>query len=254
MPYVEVGGEKVFYLASPAVPASGKAVVLVHGAGGSCQRWLPQFNFLSRRYPVVVPDLPGHGRSGGQPCRDIAAGAEWLAGFLKDAGLEQAVVGGHSMGGAVALALALRGWPGLAGLMLVATGARLKVGPWFLTSLAAGAYPEAFLDWLYGPRAGDDLLQAAASELQTTDPALYLADFSAGDGFDCRQELERIVVPSLIIVGSEDRMTPVKYSSYLAENLAEARLTVIPGAGHMVMLEKPEETNMAMDDFLAGLF
>lgn len=254
MPYVEVQGEQVFYLASPALPALRKAVVFVYGAGGSYQRWLPQFNFLSRRYPVLVPDLPGHGRSGGKPCPGIAAYAGWLAAFLEAVGLEQAIVCGHSMGGAVALALGLGGWSGLAGLVLVATGARLKVGPWFLASLSAGTYPEGFLDWLYGPQAGEELRQAAVRELEVTDPSLFLADFSACDGFDCRQELGRISVPALVIVGSEDRMTPVEYSSYLAGDLREARLVVVPGAGHMVMLEKPQETNQALDGFLAGFF
>ena len=78
-------------------------------------------------------------------------------------------------------------------------------------------------------------------------------DYAACNGFDVMGELGRLAVPALVVVGSEDRMTPVKYSQYLHEHLRGSRLTIIPGAGHLAMAEKPAETNAAIGEFLRGI-
>lgn len=85
--------------------------------------------------------------------------------------------------------------------------------------------------------------------MENTDPLIYLNDLKSCDRFDIRDNLHRISKPTLIICGSEDSLTPVKYSRFLEENLPQSRLEIINGAGHMVMLEKPEAVNRAIINF-----
>ncbi|HAP32053.1 MAG TPA: alpha/beta hydrolase, partial [Firmicutes bacterium] len=84
-------------------------------------------------------------------------------------------------------------------------------------------------------------------------PEVWYADFTACNNFDILSDLLRINIPTLVLCGAEDRMTPLKYSRYLAENIAWAKLEIFDGAGHMLMLEKPDEVNMAVQNFLEGL-
>ena len=115
----------------------GPPLVLVHGAGGSADLWDPQLDGLADVARVVAPDLPGHGRAPGQGKPSIAAYAEWLGTFLGTLRAGRAVVVGHSMGGAVAQALALRAPGRLAGLVLIGTGAKLRVLPRLVDLLRA---------------------------------------------------------------------------------------------------------------------
>jgi pimeloyl-ACP methyl ester carboxylesterase len=84
-------------------------------------------------------------------------------------------------------------------------------------------------------------------------PAVALNDFICCDEFDIMEQVRNISVPSLVICGSEDVMTPVKYSTFLAERIPGARQVVIDGGTHAVMREKPAEYNQAIEDFLASL-
>jgi pimeloyl-ACP methyl ester carboxylesterase len=81
-------------------------------------------------------------------------------------------------------------------------------------------------------------------------PEVFLADFTACDRFEMIGQLPLINLPVLVICGDEDRLTPPKYSSYLQQKLPRAELSVIEGAGHMVMVEKPGETNKAIGRFI----
>lgn len=181
--------------------------------------------------------------------------ADWVAAEIGNRGWAPAAVCGHSMGGAMAQTLALR-YPGLLGaLVLVGTGARLKVLPNLLASLSSD-YPAAvdsIMKMAFGPSAPASMLRKSARQMLRVPVGVTLGDFQACDRFDIRAEVERIRVPTLIICGSEDRMTPPRYAEFLKEKIPASKLVLIPGAGHMVMLEKPDEVNAALADFLAGL-
>ena len=83
-----------------------------------------------------------------------------------------------------------------------------------------------------------------------TDPAVLHSDFIACDCFDIRTKLDQIHIPTLVISGTEDKMTPLKYSRYLVENIVDARLIIIEGAGHFSMLQKPKMVANAIAEFM----
>jgi len=250
MPYAKTATGDLFYTVSRG-PAAGPALVLVHGAGGTRLHWPAAL----RRLPgatVYTLDLPGHGRSA-RPGRDtVEAYADAVVAFLDTAGIERAVVVGHSMGGAVAMTLALDFADRMDGLILVATGARLRVAPAILDGIHSDFVGTAELitrfAWATGtPRRLTNLGQQALLE---TSPDVLLGDFTACDRFDVMERLGEITAPTLVIEGSADQLTTVKYARFLAEHISSAHLAVIDGAGHMVMLEQPAEVARAVQDFL----
>ncbi len=251
MPYLELDGERFYYAGD--VNRDGVPVIFCHGSGGGHQHWLYQIKGLREKINPLAFDLPGHGRSEGSPANDIAVYRNWLHGFIKTLGLSSFVLGGHSMGGAIALSYALQ-YPGeVSGLILVGSGGRLRVLPAFLETLQAGSVPATLTDHLYGPEAPEELIKTGREEVESTAASIYYADLSACDKFDVMEDLPQISQPVLMICGGEDRMTPVKYSRYLEGKLPRGQVTVIEGAGHMVMLEKPDEVNQAINTFVRQL-
>lgn len=234
---------------------AGPPLVLVHGAGGSADLWDPQLDGLADVARVVAPDLPGHGRAPGRGKPSIAAYAQWLGAFLGTLRAGRAIVVGHSMGGAVAQALALRSPGRLAGLVLIGTGAKLRVLP-RLVDLLRKRPPEAqslLHDLAFAAATPRECGQAVDRVLRQGAPLVTLGDYLACDRFDVRAELERIRLPTLVVAGAEDRLTPPKYSRFLADQIPGARLVEIPGAGHFPQLEQPRAVNAAIREFLAGL-
>ena len=217
-------------------------MVFLHGAGGSHQLWLYQVRGL-REATCYALDLPGHGQSagGGQDC--VAAYTDWLIAFLDAAGLEKAALVGHSMGGAIALDAALRYQERVAGLGLVATGARLRVAPAVLDGLHhdLAATVRLIAEWCYGPQVPPEMIRLGEQQMAATSPDILHSDFVACNLFDVTSRLSEIVAPTVIVCGAEDRLTPPKYAAYLRDNIPGAALHLIEGAGHMVMLEKPQQ-------------
>ncbi len=248
MPYIEFDNNRFYYAGN--IKQGYTPVIFCHGSGGSHHHWLYQLKDLKDRAAPLAVDLPGHGRSEGTPANSIAVYREWLHRFCLEAGLGPSVFAGHSMGGAIALDYALNYPTDVLGLILVGSGGRLRVLPALLESLEKGSIPPTFFEFLYGPAASQDILSSGQKELENTPAATYYADLTACDNFDVMDELPRIKQPVLMICGSEDRLTPVKYSRYLEEALPRGQVEVIEGAGHMVMLEKPKEVNRAAADFI----
>lgn len=233
---------------------AGAPLVLVHGAGGTRRHWPEALRALPGRRVIAV-DLPGHGLSAGPAERSVAGNARRLLALLDALGVGSAVVAGHSMGGAIALALALDAPARVAGLLLVGTGGRLRVSP---AVLAATADPDTLArtarelaGGLVGPGASDALRVELAEGLTANAPGVVHGDFAACDAFDVLARLGEIGVPTLVVVGTEDRLTPPKYAEYLRAHIRGARLAPIAGAGHMVMRERPEEVAAAAAAFLA---
>ncbi len=175
--------------------------------------------------------------------------------MLDALGVERTVVGGHSMGGAIAQVMAIDHAERVAGLILVGTGAKLRVAPAVLDGIPSdfNATVELVVDWSFGPAATDDMKQLGIKAIGETDPAVLLGDYRACDQFDIRGQLERIRTPTLVVGGTADRLTPLRFSQYLAENIAGAQLEIIEGAGHMMALESPDQVGAAVDRFMAEL-
>ncbi len=256
MPTVAAGGREVCYQAAvPAIPRPfAPPVVPVHGAGGSGDKWQGQLEALAAGgYRAMAIDLPGHGGSGGEGLRRIDGYRDVVLDFVDELRLDPLVLVGHSMGGAIAQAFALAYPDRLVGLALVGTGAKLRVHPDILTAHARGEVSPDFVAAGFRAHPEPELIRREAEVLRRTPADVRYGDFLACDAFNAVELVGEIRVPTLVLVGREDRMTPVKYSQFLAERIADSRLVIVEGAGHYVMLEQPAEVNRALLDFLADL-
>jgi len=173
-----------------------------------------------------------------------------VRGEIERRGLIGARVVGHSLGGAIALQLALDAPDALSGVALVGTGARLRVLPAVLD--AARSDQEAAQRTLaqigFAPE-HDDLSERYLRELEPLAPGMLYRDLAACNSFDCVAELGRITCPALIVVGAEDRLTPPKYALFLRDHLTRAILVELPGAGHYLPHEAPATLAGALRDW-----
>jgi len=251
LPHLELDNHRYYYAGD--INRAGTPLIFCHGSGGRHHHWLYQLKGLKETANPIALDLPGHGRSEGNPSDDIAVYRNWLHRIIEINGLERPVIAGHSMGGAIAIDYALQYPDDYLGLILVGSGGKLRVLPSFLEELEKGTVPDALSEYLYGPSASRELLEKGKKEAKDTAASIYYADLSACDKFDAMDKLHQITKPVLIVCGSEDRLTPVKYSRYLEEKLPDSKVELIDGAGHMVMLEEPDQVNQAIIKFIKQL-
>ena len=251
MSYLTVAGETVHYVHHRSRSAVGLPLVFIHGAGGSHQLWLYQVRGLPQATSYAL-DLPGHGQSTGPGRDSITAYTDWLIAFLDAAGLEQAALVGHSMGGAIALDAVLRYPERVAGLGLVSTGARLRVASTVLDGLRndRAATVRLIAEWCYSPQVPPEMIRLGEQQIAATPPEVLHGDFVACNAFDVTGRLSEIVATTVVVCGTEDRMTPLKYATYLRDNIPGAVLHLVEGAGHMVMLERPDEATAILAEDL----
>jgi pimeloyl-ACP methyl ester carboxylesterase len=237
---------------------SQPAIVLLHGAGFDHTTWaLHSRWFAHHGYSVLAPDLPAHGRSSGAPLATIAAMAEWTAALLDAAGASQARLVGHSMGSLIALETAARHPARVSGLGLIATAATMTVGPDLLK--AAEANDRSAIDmvsiWSLGFQAelGGSLApglwmhSGAQRVLEQCRPGVLFNDLSACNAYqNAVAAAAGIKVPATFILGERDIMTPARAGKALAAALPNSRTVVLRGAGHMMMVEQPDELLAAL--------
>ncbi len=224
-------------------------LLFIHGAGASPLVWRLQ---LLRFKDALVVELPGHSNGTGR--HSIEEYSDWVEEYMEKKSIKNPILVGHSMGGAIAITLALR-HPDLAGLVLVGTGARLSVHPEILTKINEN-YEEAcklIAKWYLSPASDPVIAERNASEMLHVNRSVTYGDFVACDKFDRMGDVAKISCKTLIAVGADDKMTPVKYSEHLHEKIANSQLVIIPGAGHSVMLEKHQAFNDAVQAFLDSL-
>jgi pimeloyl-ACP methyl ester carboxylesterase len=225
-------------------------LVLVHGSGLTERTFAEQVRAFPESDAV---SLPGHPH--GIACESVGEYAAWLDRYVRWRGPEQVVVAGHSLGGAIALRWALDFPERVAGLVLIATGAKLRVAPSYLEMIEK-RWPECIpemTDKLVGPSPPPGLRADLEAQHALVGQHSTLRDYRACDAFDVMNELTGLAIPTLVVVGTDDRMTPPKYARYLHEQIAGSQLAVIEDAGHMVMAEKPDQVNAALRSFLASL-
>lgn len=238
------------YYTDNRVRNEAPALVLVHGAGGTHFSWgeIRTVKFAA----AYSLDLPGHGRSPlpGRPSVD--AYADTVIAFVEALGLKKVVVGGISMGGAIAQAIALRQPEWLAGLILVGTGATMPVGEAILNHILPDFHQTmrliAKLEW---PKGTDEaIVERSYQELASHDLQVVYDDFAACHAFDVQPRLNQISVPTLILAGTADRLTPLPQLEFLAHNIPQAKLELIEGAGHMMVLARPQLVATTIESWL----
>ena len=226
-------------------------LVFLHGAGNSSLSFYYQLRHFRNSKAI---ELPGHPT--GRACTTIDGYLEWVRGFNAARRYKDVVLCGHSMGGAIALLYALRYPEELKGIILIGTGARLRVHP---DSLQRAAEPgEGNARWLEGQKeyfkgVEQDIYQVLVRRAIEVGPEVELNDLRACDQFDVMDQVQDIRLPTQVVCGSEDIMTPVKYSDYLAHEIKHAREQVIPGGSHFVQLEKYQDVNEQIERFMTTL-
>jgi pimeloyl-ACP methyl ester carboxylesterase len=227
-------------------------LLFIHGSGNSGLVWHYQTRYFAGSEAI---NLPGH--TEGEPCASIEDYAGWLHQYVVSKGYSELVLVGHSMGGAVAQVYALNYPQYVKGLVLVSTGARLRVSPDLFSLIESGIKaPDTWIENLVEPfysRVDTPLREEVINSVAEVGARVQLNDFRCCDNFDIMDRVHRITAPVLIICGAEDDMTQLKYSRYLADKIAGARLFVIEGGSHFVFMEKPREVNPAIEKFLREL-
>lgn len=232
---------------------SRPTLLMIHGSGGSAANYRPQLDRLGPEINPAAIDLPGCGQTPGPAPVRVEDYAQWLGDFLA-AGPVRPVLMGHSLGGAIALQLALERPSLVRGLILMGTGSRLRVLPAILDGIRDNfaAIVPMIVRYAYSPQADEATLAQGTKEMSAVDPEVLWSNFTACDRFDVSDQLGRISLPTLVLVGDGDQLTPVKYSRFLAERIPGAEMKVIEGGGHMVNLEQPRAVNQAIIDFMAS--
>ncbi len=226
-------------------------LVFIHGAGSSSLAFYYQLQHFRNSKAL---DLPGHPT--GRPCPSIEQYLEWVRGFTTARRYKNMIICGHSMGGAISMLYALRYPEEVRGIILMGTGARLRVHPDYLQLGKNSGKDNS--QWLENqmanyPGVATDMVQSLKRRSIEIGPSVEVNDLLACDQFDVMDEIQNIDLPTLVICGDQDTMTPVKYSDYLANNIAGARKVVVPGASHFVQLQKYKQVNASIEEFVASL-
>jgi non-heme chloroperoxidase len=250
---------------------AGPPVVLVHGVTLSGAVWVRQFTALADRHRVIAIDQRGHGPSvAGSDGYTFDRLARDTLDVLDGLAVADAVLVGHSMGGMVSLTAAVddpdRMAEHVAGLVLVATTAGPVTGvplwPLVTGRIAAitgrtlasaerhgwGLFPgEDLASWstriAFGSRPTPLDLELTRSLTSAMAPSAMADLLVSLVGFDVRARLGEIRLPTRIVAGSRDLLLPLFHARRMADAIPDAGLQVLPGCGHMVMLERPDELN-----------
>lgn len=229
-----------------------QTVVFLHGVGQDHTVWvLPTRYFAGHDRNVLAVDLPGHGRSEGAPHQSVEEMADWVSELMDEAGVDEAAIAGHSMGSLVALDMAARHPDRVRVLVMVAVSIPLAVGDLLMKAAADDSHDAIEMLTYWG-------LSNAAQIGGNANPGMWMAgggmrlweraahgtihaDLKACDdyvaGLDRAAE---IICPALLLLGQRDRMTPVRAAKVLRETLAEQDTVIFEGAGHALLLERPD--------------
>jgi 3-oxoadipate enol-lactonase len=245
--YVEAGGGEL------------TPIVFLHGVGSDKSVWHPQLAHFGRVRRAIAFDYPGYGDSGPATrgtTRDDYASAIMSA--MHELGVERAHVCGLSLGGVVAIAMNHADTECCSSLILADTFAVHPEGRAIYDRSIAGArdlpaMAEARVDVLIAQPADPEVRREVVDTMSSIDPDAYRIGAGAVWLADQRDRAGEIRVPTLVIVGEQDFITPVDLSNELLDLIPDARMQLIAGAGHLTNLEKPDAFNWALEEFISAL-
>jgi 3-oxoadipate enol-lactonase len=224
-------------------------LVFLHGAGCTRDVFSQQLASFS---DALAPALPGHDAPG-EPS-SIPAFADAIAEFLKANGIDDAVLAGSSMGGAIALELALRRDPRVAGIVLLGSSGKLRVSEAIFESMERDfAAAARTLAGYFFAQPTDERINGAVAQMLRVGQAQTRRDFEACNTFDVLEHLPEIKVPLLVLSGEKDVMVPAKFSLAVADRVPGAQARILPGTGHLFFIERPEDTNDALRTFVSSI-
>ncbi len=246
----------MYYFSSGEDDWSHPAVILLHGAGGNHLHWPPELRRIADQR-IYAPDLPGHGKSDGIGRQSIADYASCVLAFMDELKVRKAIFIGHSMGGAIALQMALHHARRTLGIVLMNTAPSLRLPAGLLeNTLAAATFPLAIKtlgELAFSPQVDPRLKESAMQRMSEVRSSVLHGDFMACDSFDVFVRLGRVKVPTLIVSGADDKMVPSHYAQSMHQKIKNSLLHTVDGAGHMLMLENPMAITNILRLFLSGI-
>jgi 3-oxoadipate enol-lactonase len=243
----------------PALPP----LVFLHGIGGAARAWRGQLEFFGERYRAIAWDMPGYGASAPLPAVTIATLADALQDFLQQIGASKPILVGHSIGGMIVQQWLTKYPDVAAGVVLAQTSPAFGKpdGDWQKSFIGARLGPldrgetmASLAPALVGELVGNDPdaggMALARDCMAAVPETTYRATMLALPGFDQRNALKKIAVPTLVLSGSKDNNAPAPMMAKMASYIPSATYAELEGAGHLVNLERPAAFNAALDSFL----
>ena len=227
-------------------------LVFIHGAANNRLFWQHQVEGLADHANTIAIDLPGHGKSPGPGCSNIADYTQVVLSFFDQLNIPDSIPCGLSMGGAITLQLLMDHGDRFSAGILMNTGARLRVNPLLFNTIENDfeKFIESIVSMALSSQSDKDALGPVIHEIVDCEPKVAYDDFKACDRFDVMHRLNTIDTPVLVVTGSDDNLTPAKYGQFMAQEINQAQLVNIDAAGHMPPLEKPAAVNAAIGQFL----
>jgi triacylglycerol lipase len=256
---ITINGHAVPYL----VGGQGAPLVLVHGFTANKDTFAAISRFLTPHFTVYIPDLPGFGDAGRDPDADYSmeAQAEYVHAFMHSLGLQGAHVGGNSMGGGISALLTARYPHDVSSLWLIDAAATQEAAQSELVQrfLDTGEFPllntspeDYGLRWTYlfaKPPWMPYAYSRTAGQLQAVDYTLHKKILTVIQGaMPLEQRFRDVQVPALIVTGAQDRIVPPASVKTLAKVFVNSTVKIMPGVGHLPMIESPKQT---ANDYLA---
>ncbi len=259
---VPVAGRDAYaYTGSRAFETARATIAFVHGAAGDHGVWALQSRYFAHHgWNVLAVDLPGHGRSAGEPLASVQQIADWLVALLDTLSIETAVLAGHSMGALAALDAAARHPVRIAKLALFGAAVPMPVAKALLDAAKRDDHAalEMINGWSFSPSDqlggnrmpgvwmtgnGMRLMERCAPGVLHTD---LLACHRYADGLSAAAQVR---CPALVVLGVRDRMAPAKNAAALIAALPDKRVITVPECGHSLMVEAPDTVLDGLREF-----
>tara|TARA_R110001592_G_scaffold116059_1_gene316993 strand:- start:131245 stop:132039 length:795 start_codon:yes stop_codon:yes gene_type:complete len=259
MPAVNVNGVTIAYVDQ----GQGEPVILLHGLGISREDWQPQIKYLSQHYRVIAPDFRGHGESEKPDTNySIPIHAADISALMDKLGLGAAHIVGLSMGGMVAFQLAADSPERLLSMTIVNSGPALpndtfaaKKMLWMRLLLihlfGMKRFGRKVAENMFASDGHDHLIESLAAQIASNPKKIYLRNLKSLFGWSVLPQLSTIKTPTLMLTGDKD-YSPVAIKQIIVDAMQNAKLVVIKDSGHGTPIEKPEETNAAIEAFIRG--
>ncbi len=243
----------LYYTVHEGGTGEQKNIILLHDAGSTHSCWPVELRRLPG-YTIYALDLPGHGRSDGVGCQKVDTCCDRLIDFMASLGLYQAAFIGHGLGGAIALNMALDYSQHVTSLGMISSGASFNPPPELLSYLSSPVTTPAALERLqarmFTENTSPAVIRRSMEALKTTRSSVLYGDWLAMAQFDASARISEVKVPVYLACGSLDRLTPPSQSRSLSGMLPQAKLDLIDGAGHMLLLERPQALADGLKAFL----
>ncbi|MBI0576922.1 alpha/beta hydrolase [Neobacillus cucumis] len=263
MAFVQVDDLTIHY----EIEGNGKPLIILHGMGNNSQSWKKQLKGLSEQYTVIAWDAPGYGKSS-DPKEELMEFKEFaniLKGFIEKLGHESVTLLGHSMGSAIALDFCYR-FPDLVDALIISDATRgaaaltkeeneskLKNRLKNIETLTPEEIAKLRVKSLLSPEPSPEVLNEVERIYSQIRPMGFRSVAYSLYHLNNMDILSSIRVPTLVICGELDKVTPVKESQVIHEKLQDSKFEIIPGTGHLCYQEAPETFNSIILDFMNSL-